>query len=237
MSNQDNNGKKHYTAYPTRLLYLTQGTKRLEELGILRHFPKNFVIIEPDEVPRYCYIVKKGRVITFEFTPTGEERVYNFMEEGSILLEANMLRELPAQVFFRTTVPTDLVCIEREELIQAMKDDFQLTMDIIIALSDKFFSSMDQIRQECSHNAKWKFCNLLLIFADRYGQKYDGKVLIHEKVSQQMLSNLLGINRITAVRIVKELKELRLIEQINGFYCIRNVDKLKEYQTKMDIIP
>ena len=229
--------KEHYTEYPTRLLYLQRGTERLEKLGFLKRFPKNFVIIEPDEVPRYCYIVKKGRVITFEFTPAGEERVYNFMEAGSILLESNTLMEVPAQVFFRTTMQTDLVCIERNKLVQAMKDDFQLTMDVISAISDKFLSSMDQIRQDCCHNAKWKFCNLLLIFADRFGEDYDGKVLINEKVSQQMLSNLLGINRITAVRIVKELKLLHLIEQINGFYCIRDIEKLKEFQMKEDLLP
>ena len=116
MDNRRDN-KEHYTEYPTRLLYLQRGTERLEKLGFLKRFPKNFVIIEPDEVPRYCYIVKKGRVITFEFTPAGEERVYNFMEAGSILLESNTLMEVPAQVFFRTTMQTDLVCIERNKLV------------------------------------------------------------------------------------------------------------------------
>ena len=229
--------KKHYTEYPTRLLYLPQNIQRLEKLGTLRHYPKNFVLIEPGELATHCYIVKKGRIIAFEFTPMGEERVYNFMEENSILLESNLIMEIPAQVYFRTTQETDLICIEREELLTAMSKDQELTMDIISALSYKFFSSMDQIRQECCHNATWKFCNLLLIFADRFGEEYDGKVLIHEKVSQQMLSNLLGINRITAVRIVKELKEQMLLELINGYYCIRDIDKLKVYQNKADTLP
>ena len=229
--------KQHYTEYPTRLLYLPQDIKRLEKLGVVRHFPKNFVLIEPGEVAQYCYIVQKGRIITFEFTPAGEERVYNFMEENSLLLEANMLMEQPVQVYFKTTKPTDLICIDRAVLLKAMQEDMKLTMDVISAISYKFFSSMDQIRQECCHNATWKFCNLLLIFADRFGKAYDGKVLIEEKVSQQMLSNLLGINRVTVVRIVKELKELNLIEQVNGFYCIREIAKLKEYQNKADLIP
>lgn len=57
--NTNKTNQKHYTEYPTRLLYLPQGTERLEKLGALKHFQKNYVIIEPDEVPRYCYIVKK----------------------------------------------------------------------------------------------------------------------------------------------------------------------------------
>jgi CRP/FNR family transcriptional regulator len=89
---------------------------------------------------------------------------------------------------------------------------------------------MDQIRQASVHNATWKVCNLLLIFADRFGVIYDGKVLIREKISQQMLSNLLGINRITVVRVIKDLKNEALLEQIDGFYCIRSVERLKKYQ-------
>ena len=81
--------------------------------------------------------------------PSGEERVYSLMEEGSLLIEA------------------------------------------------KLFAAMDLLRQTCYHNSTWNLCNLLLIFADRFGEAYDGKVLIKEKISQQMLSNLLGINRDT----------------------------------------
>lgn len=222
--------------YPVRLLYLPHGTERLEKLGTLKLFPKNFIICEQNTLVDHFYIVKKGRVITYEYTTSGEERVYNFMEEGSIFLEANMILNKPCPVYFKTTMPSELVCINRESLLNAMKVDQQLTLDIIESISDKFFSSMDQIREACCHNVAWKVCNLLLIFADRFGALYDGKILIKEKVSQQMLSNLLGINRITTVRAIKELKELALIEQINGYYCIRNIEKLKQHQEMLDIL-
>jgi CRP/FNR family transcriptional regulator len=225
--------RTHYTEYPTRLLYLPRGTQRLEKLGFSRAFRKDYVLVEPGEIPLYCYIVKKGRVITYEFTPSGEERVYNFMEEGSLLLEANVLTNKASPVYFKTAVPSELVCIEKGALMAAMAKDPQLTSDVVESISDKFFASMDQLRQACYHNATWNLCNLLLIFADRFGIPYDGKVLIKEKVSQQMLSNLLGINRITTVRIIKELRELNYIEKVNGFYCIRDVESLKSHQNAL----
>lgn len=36
-----------------------------------------------------------------------------------------------------------------------------------------------------------------------------------------MFSSLLGVNRVTVCKILKEMREMRLIEQINGYYCIR----------------
>ena len=53
---------------------------------------------EIDNALSEIFKVQKGRIITLEFTPAGEERVYNFMEENSLLLEANMLMEQPVQV-------------------------------------------------------------------------------------------------------------------------------------------
>jgi CRP/FNR family transcriptional regulator len=219
--------KVPYTEYPTRLLYLPNGTERLERLGSVRAVPKNYIIIEPDVVPDHCYVVKKGRVITYDYTPSGETRVYNLMMERSLFLEANLLTNTPSPVYFKTMMPSELVCIERTSLFPAMCDDPSLMRDVVESISYKFFSSMDQIRQNNAHNTTWKICNLLFIFADRYGAPYDGKTLIREKISQRMISNLLGINRVTAVRVINGLKDLNLIEQVNGFYCIRDAAKLR----------
>jgi CRP/FNR family transcriptional regulator len=112
-----------------------------------------------------------------------------------------------------------------------MMADPQLMMDVIESLSYKFFASMDQIRQSCIYNATWKVCNLLLIFAEKFGVAREGKVLINEKISQQMLSNLLGINRITVVRIIKDLKNEDLLEQVDGLYCIQNIERLNTYKS------
>lgn len=44
-----------------------------------------------------------------------------------------------------------------------------------------------------------------------------------------MMANLLGVNRATLVRAVKELREMGFVEQINGFYCIRDEVRMRQY--------
>ncbi len=222
-----------HTQFVSRLLYLPRGIARLEKLGEKKQFPKGHILIQAGEMARYCYIVKKGRVIAYEYTFSGEERIYNFNEQNSLLLEANLLFDYPSPVCFKTVQPSELIFIDKETLIKSIQADPQVSMDIMESLATKFLSSMEQIRHANFHNAGWKICDLLLVFADRYGVPYDGKVLIKEKISQQLLSNLLGINRVTAVRAIKELKEMSLIEQINGFYCIRDVERLRRHQDRL----
>lgn len=222
-----------HTEFVSRLLYLPRGIARLEKLGKKQQLPKNHILVRAGERTKYCYIVKQGRVAAYEYTLSGEERIYNFNEQNSLLLEANLLFDYVSPISFKTVKPSELVAVDKETLMETIYADPQVSMDVMESLATKFMSSMDQIRHANFHNAAWKICDLLLVFADRYGVPYDGKILIKEKISQQLLSNLLGINRVTAVRAIKELKEMALIEQINGFYCIRDLEKLKRHQERL----
>ena len=192
-------------------------------------YGKNEVLIEPEQIPDCCWLVLRGRVMAYDIDVRGVERIYNFMEEGSLILECNALMHKPATVWFKTLVPSELSHITRAELLAAMAADPELNMDIIESITDKFLGAMDSVRNIFKHDVQWRMCNLLLIFADRYGVLYDGKVLIREHISQQTIANLLCINRVTAVRTIRKLRDLALIEQVNGFYCIRDVAALKRH--------
>jgi CRP/FNR family transcriptional regulator len=167
--------------------------------------------------------------MAYDVDEHGVERIYNFMEAGSLVLECNALMRKPAIVWFKTLVPSEFKRITRAELLAAMAADPELNMDIIESITDKFLGAMDSVRNILKHDVQWRMCNLLLIFADRYGELYDGKVLICEHISQQTIANLLCINRVTAVRAIRELRDLALIEQVNGLYCIRDVSALKRH--------
>ena len=218
----------------SRLLVSQRNLAALERLGTVRSVPKGYVLARAGQVPESCYIVRSGRVMGYEYTASGEERVYNFNEAGSLLLDANTLLRQTLPVSFMTLVPSTLVCIPRETLVAALNADPSIAIDLLYSVSYKFLASMEQVRELSCHNVPWKICNLLLVFAERFGVSYDNKILIKEKISQQMIASLLGINRVTVVRTVKELRELNLIEQVNGFYCIRSVSGLRRHMDTID---
>jgi CRP/FNR family transcriptional regulator len=215
--------------YPTRLICHSGSTEQIEALGEPLSVPKNHIFISPGDVPEHCYVLKAGRVITFEYTSGGAERVYMIHEPSAVFLEGNAIAQEAVYAYFKATAPCELVCVTREALCVAIETDPALAFAVIKSVDYKFNAAMDIIRQSHCFNVEWNICNLFLIFAARHGVPYDGKVLITEKVSQQLISNMLGINRITAVRIIQRLKSRQLIEQINGQYCIRGKELLREY--------
>ncbi len=216
-----------------RIYFLPEGIDRLERLGERIKVAANFELNIVDEIPEYCYLVKKGRVICYEITSAGEQRVYSFMEPNSVFLEECLLLDTPSPVLFKTIVPSTLIRIHKCALKRAFKKDIDIVMDICRSLAGKFLSAMGQIRSGQQKSAEWKICRLLEIFMENYGQPYDGKILLAEKISQQMMADMLGMNRVTITRKFKELRELSLVEQINGYICVRSPEALRKHMELM----
>ncbi|MDO4314046.1 MAG: Crp/Fnr family transcriptional regulator [Eubacteriales bacterium] len=218
------------TEYVSWFLSLPRGTKRLEVLGKRKKYPKNFLLAEAGSKTAFCYIVTSGRVVSYEYSTEGEERIYSVNEAESVLLEENLLFGYDVPVNIRTAVESELICIDQPTLYKAVYENSEIAMDLMQSLSMKTLSSQEQMKCMNDHSAIQKVCNLLLIFADRYGVMESGEIIIREKLSQEYISNLLGINRITVVRVIKELKERGLVKRNDGYYCLCDIEQLKEGQ-------
>ena len=103
-------------------------------------------------------------------------------------------------------------------------------MDIIQSLSMKLMSVVEQVRFEQEHSATEKVCNLLLAYAGRYGVADSDGTMIREKLSQEYIANLLGLNRVTVVRVMKDLKQQGLVEKKNGYYYLYHIEQMYDYK-------
>ncbi len=203
-----------------------------QELTPEIQLPKNHLLYVAGDIPDHCYYIKKGIIVSFEYSQSGEELIYNVNAEGSLVFESSVILEKEISVNFKTLVPSTLVKIPRSALLQAVTTDPTAAFDVLCSLAEKFMGANEQMREFANHSADWKICNLLLTFALKYGTDYDGKVLIGLKISQQMLANMLRVNRVTVAHVIRELRGERLIDLVNGHYCIRNLDALRSHMDR-----
>lgn len=200
------------------------------EYGARIFVRKNEILLSAGEITPYCYVVESGTITAFEYDINGNKRIYTFNKSDSIIMESLALYQVPAPVNFEAITDSSLIRIDRQTLAEAISADSEIAFDIIASLSGKFLYSMGEIQQSKNFNTSWRVCNVFIALAKQFGIDYDGKVLIHHKISQNLISQALGVNRITVVNIVSDLKAMGLIEQINGFYCIRSIEALKRHQ-------
>ncbi|MDO4545858.1 MAG: Crp/Fnr family transcriptional regulator [Bacillota bacterium] len=207
--------------------FLPTGAGELSLSGVEIDVPADFAFNELDQVPDYCYLVKNGRIICYDLTLNGNQRVFNIFEKGSLFLEECVLFDKPAHVMFRSLTSAKLLRISKCDLKRTLKD-YDEMLNFCKYQSVKFLSNMEMIRVSTQKNTEWQVCKLLQIFMEHYGKPYDGKIMITERISQQMVADILGVNRVTVTRIFRNLRGA-FLEQINGNYCIRSAELLQEY--------
>lgn len=198
------------------------------KIGTPVEVSRNQLLYRAGEIPDSCYLVLSGRVVSTEVTATGRELVYSTNDEGTIIFLPALLLHRRLTLSFKASIPSKLIRVQQETLFKAMSEDPEFFTSMFYDLAIKYADLLDSFHST-SHSMPWKVCNLLLTQADRHGVDYDSKVLIKKKYSQQMMADFLHANRITIARIIKELTDLALIERVNDFYCIRNIEKLQQY--------
>ncbi len=214
----------------SRIYKLDNVTKTLAPRGKEVCFQKNKIIVSPGDVLKGFYFLKEGRVIAYEYSPKGNEKIVCILEKGSIFLESNVLFDVPAFCYFETTEVTRLIFVKKEDILDLLATDLEFTLFVLQSLTKKFFSNVVHVDELLFYDAEWRICNLLSTFADNFGVEEENKVKLDIKISQQFVSNILGINRITSAKILRKLKTLKLIEQTDGYYYIKDIKGLRSYQ-------
>lgn len=213
-----------------RIIAINELAEELMPLGRKWLLPADKIFINVGDHFNNLFIIKSGLVVGCEIYPNGMVREGLVMAPHSMIGEALVLLDEPSPICFKTVLPTELICIPRPTFLDILSQNPKLNLMVIESLSKKFLSSMDEVRQMSFYNVTWRICNLLLIFAEYHGEEKDGKIRVKIPLSQDMVSRLLGVNRITTVRIMKKLKDLGIIEQSEGSYWIPDVDRLIDYQ-------
>lgn len=202
----------------------------LEPLGTSINVPKGFYLYSlGDAKMPDCYILKRGLVKAFQISTFGDEQIYNFFRGGSLLFHLTTVMNTVPDLSFVTMTPSQLIRIPPQAIQSLLCSDIRFANLMLVDAGAAILQAYRRMREAETYSVEWKICNMLLTYAERAGVEYDGKILIKDRLSQQMMASMLRVSRITVARTIKELKDLSLIENINGFLCIRDEKKLRAH--------
>ena len=225
---------EYYDRHPPEIFDMNRYYERLEEIGAVMEVPKNYKLFNAGDLPDSCFLIKEGRIISYEYTYTGQQHVFGNIEPGAFILLPSIVLGHRVTLSFMSALPSTLVRIGRNSILRNIATDPDFALCTAHELSAKFIWANERFRADSSRTVIWKLCNLFQSLADKHGVEHDGKVLIKTRYSQQMIADFLHANRITIARTLKELTSLGLIEKINDQYCIRSMDKLKSFMDDID---
>lgn len=207
--------------------------EQLQSIGTPMEVPRNYRLYRAGDIPDSCYLVQSGRIVSTEVAATGRELVFSANEENAVILLPSILLRRSLTLDFRASAPSRLIRVRREDLLGAMASDQEFLTNMLYVMTVKYAVLLDMFHST-SHMVPWQVCHLLLSLEEKHGVDHDGKRLIQKKYSQQMMADLLHVNRTTIARVMKDLFDLDLVERINDYYCIRSVEKLRRYMDEIE---
>ena len=226
--------KRKYNIKVPQLALTPQQRKLFEGMGERVVFTEGHYVAVPGYTPQFCYYITSGRITGGLVSSADSQRILLSYEQGSLMLEQYMLTKKPCNMYFKTVAPSTARLIPYSELVGAMQSDFSLTLAIIDAISSLGELAHDRRNFEEDADATDKVCSLLIDFAVSFGTETENGVLINERISQLKIGSLSGLHRVTVSRELKNLRSLGLIDLVDGFYRINDLEAMAHYRDSHD---
>ena len=195
-------------AEPPTVLSLTEHHLRaLAQCGVLRTFRKNTVVVSEGDATDSLYIILSGKVKVYVADESGKEMVLTTQGQGSYFGEM-VLDGGPRSASVMTLEPSTFSVVSQSEFKKFLTENPQVAVHIIEKLIARTRALTDNVKSLALLDVYGRIARLLLELA----QEQDGKLVIHEKLTQQDIANRVGASREMVSRILNDLSRGGYIE-------------------------
>lgn len=185
---------------------------------IIRHHPKNSIIINEGDDTSSFYIILKGRVRVYLTDENGKEVVLNIQGEGEYLGEVALLDESPRSASVLTMEDSQFGVLSRQSFIDCISENPRLSLKVMRGLTRRLRALSENVRSLALMDVYGRMARLLLELAvDR-----EGDMVIEDKLTQNDIAARIGASPKMVGRIMKDLKKGGYVRKKGKYLIIAN---------------
>ena len=171
-------------------------------------------------VGNHIYYVIKGEVKTFKVNEDGKELITDLFKDKSFFGFTSFLTNKPYTENAEAIVPTEIIKLEKNELLSLIKSDPQLGLNFMDLLSNNLENVKEHLIHIAYDSVRKKTADTLLQLI-REGSK--GKEI---QISRSDLASIIGIAKETLTRTLTDFRDERLIRTDRNTIEVLNQRKL-----------
>lgn len=195
------------------------------------HFKKGKTILRPGDIPKGVYYLQKGYVRLYSLSESGQELTLIIFKPGDFFPIMWSINNTPNAQYVQTMTTVELWLCPREQFILFIKEDPDVFFELTSHMLERLKGLLQRMEYMVFGNAYTKVASILLICAQRFGEKKNGGAEIQVPLTHRDIAMLLGVARETVSIELKKLERKGVIDYGKRLIVIKNKKRLEKEST------
>lgn len=186
---------------------------------------KGQIIFYEGTHPKGVYVVYSGKVKVYKLGSNAREQIVRLAKPGDILGYRSLIGGDRYYATAETLEDSAICFIPRDILFQLMEKNPGLSMRLMQKLCEDLASAEKKMVEMVQKPVRERMAEALLVLKEKYGLETDNKTL-NVVLTREDLANFIGTTTETAIRILSDFKDEKLISLDKKKIALLNIPKL-----------
>lgn len=173
-------------------------------------YGKGQTIFQQGALPRVLYCVSRGKVKLVQEGTDGREQIIHLAKNGDLLGYRAIVGNDRYSCSAVAIEDTEVCCIPRQVFLDTLRKNPELSFRLMLLFAAELKDAERKITTIAQRPVRERLAQSLLLLKDSYGFGDDGST-INVSVTREEIANLTGTTRETAIRVLFELNDEKVI--------------------------
>jgi CRP-like cAMP-binding protein len=221
----------------TTCFFSTLGPEDFDEFSrarISNVYKKRQVVFYEGHIPHGVYIVCRGRVKVYKTDQRGHQLITRIANPGGLLGYRALLAREPYSGSTEAFEESTISYIGEEVFLKYTSRSPALANRLLTQLSKDVRNAEDRARDLAMKSSRERLAQILLMLKTAYGRPEKQGTLIEVPFTRLDLAELAGLAQETAIRLLGELEEKKIIALKGRTIAVLDEKALQRYSTQMN---
>ncbi len=188
-------------------------------LAIERNFMLGEFVFWDGDAPNWFYMVAEGKVKVLKHSSLGKEFIIAFFGPGEMFGEVAVFENKPYPASAQAVVETKVLGIRRQDFLSFLAHHPEVALRIINVLGGRLRDAHGRLRDLAGERVEQRLAGILLMLASKLG--------LTLPFTRQEIADMAGTTTETAIRVMSQLKDRKIIRSVRGKVIILDKEKLR----------
>ncbi|MFC2062086.1 Crp/Fnr family transcriptional regulator [Elusimicrobiota bacterium] len=193
-----------------------------------KRFKKGEYIFSETEEGNEFYIVYEGRVKIYKVSNEGQIKALDYLEKGNFFGEMALLDRNLRSANALAMEDSCLFTINHRDFQEFLISQPKILISITQTLCQRLRKADHEIELFSFSNVKDRLITCLINLSEKYGEETSEGIKVTMKFTHKDLSELVGTAREVITRIMKDLKEEKLLKSTKSGFIIPSLIDLRK---------